>query len=55
MSSKVSGFLEETFPCRVVHDANENTVYKHIITCMSILLTLKMLYVLSEFNASLEL
>ena len=41
---------KETFPCRVVHDANNNTVYKHTITCMTTLLTLKMLYVLSEFK-----
>jgi len=41
---------KETFPCWVVHDANNNTVYKQTITCMSTFLTLKMLYVLSEFQ-----
>ena len=49
MSSKVSGILEKTFP-EVVHNEKDNTIYKHATTCMSTLLTLKLLFVLSEFQ-----
>ena len=41
---------KETFPCRVVHDVNDNTLYKRIINCISTLLPLKILYILSEFQ-----